>query len=122
MTIRYIVAPSWEEMPTLRGCSANERNPCTFTYKDFPGMHFPTIVTSACPRSGNYVAACQNWCEGHFGPLDPQAVAKEALDGLATVKPFPSPGRFLHAWHFERAPIHHKIALFASCMVSASPW
>lgn len=59
MTIRHIVAPGCEEMPTVRGRPANEYDRRAFTYKDFSGMPFLTVVT-ACPRSSDYVAACQN--------------------------------------------------------------
>ena len=90
MTIRHIVAPGREEMPTVRGRPANECDPCAFTCKDFPGMPFPTIVT-ACPRSSDYVAACQNWREGHFGP---EVVVKEASGSSATVESIRSPGRY----------------------------
>lgn len=96
MTIRYIVAPGWEFIPTARGRPASERDPREFTYKDYPGTPFPTVIT-ACPRSGDYVAACQNWREGHLGPTDPQVVAKEAPSGHATVESFPTPGGSSHA-------------------------
>ncbi|EDR03695.1 uncharacterized protein LACBIDRAFT_331189 [Laccaria bicolor S238N-H82] len=60
----------------VRGRPANEYDRRAFTYKDFPGMPFPTVVT-ACPRR-------------HFGPLDPQVVV-EASGGLAMVNSSPSP-------------------------------
>ena len=106
MTIRYIVAPGWEKMPTARGRRSSECDPREFTDKDYPGMPFPTVVT-AFPRSGDYVMACQSWHEGHFGLTDAQVVAKEAPSGVATVESFPSPGRFLHAEYLKNTSTHH---------------
>ena len=88
MIIRLIVAPGWEKMPVVRGRSANDVDPREFTYKEYPGTPYPTIVT-ACPRSGEYVAACQNWREGHFGVIDPQPVVTQAVSGMAVVESFP---------------------------------
>ena len=48
MIIRLIVAPGWEKMPVVRGRSANDVDPREFTYKEYPGTPYPTIVT-ACP-------------------------------------------------------------------------
>ena len=106
MTIRYIVAPGWEKMPTARGRRSSECDPREFTDKDYPGMPFPTVVT-ACPRSGDYVMACQSWRKGHFGLTDAQVIAKEAPSGVATVESFPSPGRFLHAEYLKNTSTHH---------------
>jgi len=105
MTICYIVAPGWEKMPTAHSRPSSKCDPCKFTHKDYPGMPFPTVVT-ACPQSGDYVMACQNWHKGHFGLTDPQVITKEAPSGLATVESFTSPGRFLHAEYFKNMSTH----------------
>ena len=119
MTIRYIVAPGWEKLPTARGRRLSECDPREFTDKDYPGAPFPTVLT-ACPRSEHYVAACQSWRKGHFGPTNPQVVAKEAPSGPATVQSFPSPGRFLHAKYFENTSTHTSLydsPIFVPCSI-----
>ncbi|EDR01936.1 uncharacterized protein LACBIDRAFT_332756 [Laccaria bicolor S238N-H82] len=91
MTIHYIIAPGWEKMPTAHGRRSSECDPREFTDKDYPGMPFPTVLT-ACPRSGDYVVACQSWRKGHLGPTNAQVVVTEAPSGPATVESFPSTG------------------------------
>ncbi|KIK02231.1 hypothetical protein K443DRAFT_97233 [Laccaria amethystina LaAM-08-1] len=90
MTIRYIVAPGWEKKPNYRGRSASEYDPQEFTSRDYPNAPFKTVIT-ASPRSSAYVAACQQWCEGHFGPIVSQPIVKEPVDRLATVALMPRP-------------------------------
>ncbi|EDR14715.1 uncharacterized protein LACBIDRAFT_321955 [Laccaria bicolor S238N-H82] len=87
MIIRMIVPPGWEKMPVIRGRLPNDVDPREFTYKEYPGTPYPTIIT-ACPRSGEYVSACQNWREGHFGIIDPQPVVMHAVSGMAVVESF----------------------------------
>ena len=90
MTIHYLVAPGWEKKPNYHGRSASEYDPREFTSRDYPNAPFQTVIT-ASPRSGAYVAACQQWREGHFGPIVSQPIVKEPVAGLAMVELMPRP-------------------------------
>ena len=100
----------------------NDMDPCEFTYQEYPGTPYPTIIT-ACPQSDEYVAACQNWREGHFGIIDPQPVVTQAASGMAVVEAFPGSrqpnaapnGRLFLCFGWTNSHIHFSRLIWCQC-------